>query len=106
MTFDPYAPYGELIAATSIARSRRGTSGVVTARTGSADRQGIEDALVSASAPDIVCLVESWSSTGETTQAAQLVGVERLGLAHHHFVGRLGAGGLGLGQSGWYRAGR
>jgi endonuclease/exonuclease/phosphatase family metal-dependent hydrolase len=43
----------------------------------------IEDSLAAAT-PDIVCLVESWSST-ETTQAERIA--QRLGVEHQLFVG-------------------
>jgi endonuclease/exonuclease/phosphatase family metal-dependent hydrolase len=43
----------------------------------------IEESLA-AEDPDIVCLVESWSSA-ETTQAARVA--ERLGVEHHLFIG-------------------
>ena len=46
-------------------------------------KAAIEDSLVAAG-PDIICLVESWSST-ETTQAARIA--QRLGVEHQLFVG-------------------
>lgn len=80
MTFDPYAPYGEVVATTM-----RVVTWNVWGRYGEWQRRqaAIEEVLVSA-APDVVCLVESWSSA-ETTQAARVA--ERLGAGHHLFVG-------------------
>lgn len=80
MTFDPYAPYGAVVAT-----SLRLVTWNVWGRYGQWERRqaAIEDVLVSAM-PDIVCLVESWSSTG-TTQAARVA--HRLGVEHHLFVG-------------------
>jgi endonuclease/exonuclease/phosphatase family metal-dependent hydrolase len=81
VSFDPYAPYGELIASTV-----RVATWNVWGRYGEdwkLRQEGIEEALLGVS-PDLVCLVETWRQ-GETTQP-QLVASE-LGLSHHHFVG-------------------
>jgi endonuclease/exonuclease/phosphatase family metal-dependent hydrolase len=80
MTFDPYAPYGEVVATTM-----RVVTWNVWGRHGDWRRRqaGIEEVLASA-APDVVCLVESWSAPGDS-QAARVA--QRLGLAHHVFVG-------------------
>jgi endonuclease/exonuclease/phosphatase family metal-dependent hydrolase len=80
VTFDPYAPYGEVVETTM-----RIVTWNVWGRYGQWQRRqaAIEEVLVAAS-PDIVCLVESWSSAG-TTQAARIA--RRLGAGHHLFVG-------------------
>jgi endonuclease/exonuclease/phosphatase family metal-dependent hydrolase len=80
MTFDPYAPYGEVVTTTV-----RVVTWNVWGRYGEWQRRqaALEDVLASAT-PDVVCLVESWSSA-ETTQAARIA--RRLGLDHHVFVG-------------------
>lgn len=81
MSFDPYAPYGQLVESTI-----RIVTWNVWGRYGDnwKDRQaGIEDELIAAS-PDVVCFVEAWRQ-GDTSQP-ELV-AERLGLPHHHFVG-------------------
>jgi endonuclease/exonuclease/phosphatase family metal-dependent hydrolase len=80
VTFDPYAPYGAVVETTV-----RVVTWNVWGRYGQWQRRqaAIEDALASVR-PDIVCLVESWSSTG-TTQAERVA--RRLGVEHHLFVG-------------------
>jgi endonuclease/exonuclease/phosphatase family metal-dependent hydrolase len=80
VTFDPYTPYGEVVATTM-----RVVTWNVWGRYGLWQRrqEAVEDVLVAAT-PDIVCLVESWSSA-ETTQAARVA--QRLGVEHHLFVG-------------------
>jgi endonuclease/exonuclease/phosphatase family metal-dependent hydrolase len=81
VSFDPYAPYGQLIESTV-----RLAIWNVWGRYGEdwSNRQaGIEETLLGVT-PDLVCLVEAWRQ-GETTQS-QLV-ASKLGLPHHHFVG-------------------
>ena len=80
MSFDQYAPYGPVVET-----SLRVVTWNVWGRYGQwQERQAaIEDSLVAAS-PDIVCLIESWSSN-ETTQAERVA--QRLGMEHHLFVG-------------------
>lgn len=81
MSFDPYAPYGQVVESTV-----RIATWNVWGRFGPEWEQrqaGIEDALVQAG-PDVVCLVEAWRQ-GEKSQPALVA--ERLGLAHHCFTG-------------------
>ncbi len=81
MSFDPYAPYGPLVESTF-----RIVTWNVWGRYGPRweERQtAIEEDLLRAT-PDVVCLVEAWRQAG-TTQPELIA--ERLGLAHHHFVG-------------------
>jgi endonuclease/exonuclease/phosphatase family metal-dependent hydrolase len=80
VSFDQYAPYGSVVETTV-----RVVTWNVWGRFGQWQEReaAIEDALV-ATSPDIVCLVESWSST-ESTQAEQVA--QRLGLKHQLFVG-------------------
>jgi endonuclease/exonuclease/phosphatase family metal-dependent hydrolase len=80
VSFDQYAPYGPVVES-----SLRVVTWNVWGRYGPWQERetAIEDSLVAAN-PDIVCLVESWSSA-ETTQA-ELV-AERLGVEHHLFAG-------------------
>lgn len=80
VSFDQYAPYGPVVETTV-----RVVTWNVWGRYGQWQEReaAIEDAL-SAVSPDIVCLVESWSST-KTTQAEQVA--RRLGLKHQLFVG-------------------
>jgi endonuclease/exonuclease/phosphatase family metal-dependent hydrolase len=80
VSFDQYAPYGPVVES-----SLRVVTWNVWGRYGQwQERQAaIEDSLV-ATDPDIVCLVESWSSAG-TTQAGRIA--ERLGVEHHVFAG-------------------
>jgi endonuclease/exonuclease/phosphatase family metal-dependent hydrolase len=80
MSFDHYAPYGAVVESTV-----RVVTWNVWGRYGQwRERQAaIEEALVAMS-PDIICLVESWSSAG-TTQAEQVA--KYLGLEHQLFVG-------------------
>lgn len=80
MSFDQYAPYGPVVET-----SLRVVTWNVWGRYGQwGERQAaIEDSLEAAN-PDIVCLVESWSTT-ETTQAERVA--KRLGMEHQIFVG-------------------
>jgi endonuclease/exonuclease/phosphatase family metal-dependent hydrolase len=80
VSFDQYQPYGP-VTETSL----RLVTWNVWGRYGQwEDRQAaIEDSLDAVS-PDIICLVESWSSS-ETTQAERVA--ERLGVEHQLFVG-------------------
>jgi endonuclease/exonuclease/phosphatase family metal-dependent hydrolase len=81
VSFDPYAPYGQLVQSTI-----RIVSWNVWGRYGVdwKDRQaGIEDTLFEAG-PDVVCLVEAWRQGG--TNQPELI-AKRLELAHHHFAG-------------------
>ena len=80
MTFNPYEPYGPPVETTM-----RIVTWNVWGRYGEwAQRlDGIEDVLTAA-APDVVCLAEAWS-TEESTQPAEIA--TRLGLGHHLFVG-------------------
>jgi len=80
VSFDQYAPYGPIVETTL-----RVATWNVWGRYGQwQERQAaIEDALVARS-PDIVCLIESWSSP-ETTQAEQVA--QRLGVEYQLFVG-------------------
>jgi endonuclease/exonuclease/phosphatase family metal-dependent hydrolase len=80
VSFDQYAPYGPVVET-----SLRLVTWNVWGRYGQwQERQvAIEDSLVAAG-PDIICLVESWSST-ETTQAERIA--QRLGVEHQLFVG-------------------
>jgi endonuclease/exonuclease/phosphatase family metal-dependent hydrolase len=80
MAFDPYQPYGPLVET-----RLRVVTWNVWGRYGDIDQRqaGIEDALASV-APDVVCLVESWSQSDE--RQVDRIG-DRLGLAHRHFVG-------------------
>lgn len=87
MSFDQYAPYGPVVQTTM-----RVATWNVWGRFGRwAERQaGIEETLAAA-APDVVCLVESWS-TGEADQPGQVA--RRLGLGHSVSTG-------GREQEGW-----
>ncbi len=80
VSFDQYAPYGPIVETTL-----RVVNWNVWGRYRQwQERQaGIEEALF-ATSPDVVCLVESWSSP-ETTQAEQIA--QRLGVEHQLFVG-------------------
>lgn len=80
MSFDPYAPYGPLVETTV-----RVVAWNVWGRYGEWEKRqaGIEDLLVGV-APDVVCLVESWSAD-HGTQAARIA--KRLGVDHSLFVG-------------------
>jgi endonuclease/exonuclease/phosphatase family metal-dependent hydrolase len=81
VSFDPYAPYGQLVESTV-----RVVTWNVWGRHGEEweDRQaGIEDVLVEVD-PDVVCLVEAWRQ-GDTTQPELIA--KQLGLTHHLFVG-------------------
>jgi endonuclease/exonuclease/phosphatase family metal-dependent hydrolase len=75
MSFDPYAPYGPLVESTG-----RIVTWNVWGRYGdwSERLDGLVEVLAE-SAPDIVCLEESWSTAGETQ--AEIIG-EALGLPH------------------------
>jgi endonuclease/exonuclease/phosphatase family metal-dependent hydrolase len=81
MSFDPYAPYGQLVESTI-----RIVTWNVWGRFGDdwKERQaGIEEVLFEAG-PDVVCLVEAWRQ-GEKNQPELIA--ERLELPHHHFAG-------------------
>jgi endonuclease/exonuclease/phosphatase family metal-dependent hydrolase len=80
VTFDPYAPYGPLVESTV-----RVVAWNVWGRYGDWEQRqaGIEE-VVAGTAPDLVCLAESWSAPGGT-QAARIA--ERLGVEHSLFVG-------------------
>jgi endonuclease/exonuclease/phosphatase family metal-dependent hydrolase len=81
VSFDPYAPYGPLVEATV-----RIVTWNVWGRYGDGWRRrqaGIEDTLADVD-PDVVCLLEAWRDD-ETSQSEQVA--ERLGQAHHRFVG-------------------
>jgi exonuclease III len=80
VSFDPYEPYGPVVSTTM-----RVVSWNVWGRYGRWDEReaGIEETLANAS-PDVVCLVESWS-TEEATQPDLVA--NRLGLQHHLFLG-------------------
>jgi endonuclease/exonuclease/phosphatase family metal-dependent hydrolase len=77
---DPYAPYGPLVDTTV-----RVVVWNVWSRYGDWGRRqaGIEDILVR-TAPDLVCLVETWSMS-DGTQAERIA--QRLGVDHSLFVG-------------------
>ena len=93
MSFDPYAPYGALVDTTL-----RVVTWNVWGRYGAIEQReaDIEDELAAVS-PDVVGLVESWS-TADANQA-DLVG-NRLGLEHRMFVAGMDvddwSSGLGL----------
>lgn len=80
MSFNQYEPYGPVVETTI-----RVVTWNVWGRYGDwKQRQdGIGQTLAAAS-PDIVCMVESWS-TPDTTQAAAIAG--QLGFDHHHCAG-------------------
>ena len=79
MSLDPFLPYGPLVESTV-----RIVTWNVWGRYGDDSRQSlIEEALFNAQ-PDVVCLVESWSTT-ETDQPSRIA--QRLGLDHALFVG-------------------
>jgi len=80
MSFDQYQPYGPVVETTM-----RIVTWNVWGRYGRwRERQaGIEEALA-ASAPDVVCLMESWSH-GDSAQAALVA--RRLGFGHSLFCG-------------------
>jgi endonuclease/exonuclease/phosphatase family metal-dependent hydrolase len=80
VSFDPYAPYGPVV------ESRlRVVTWNVWGRYGQwQERQAAIESALAGVEPDIVCLIESWS-TPVTTQA-ELV-AKRLGLGHHLFEG-------------------
>ena len=80
MSFNPYEPYGPVVETTT-----RVVTWNVWGRYGDwhARQHGIEQVLA-AQSPDIVCMVESWSTPEETQ--ADLVAA-RLGLEHALFVG-------------------
>jgi endonuclease/exonuclease/phosphatase family metal-dependent hydrolase len=81
VAFDPYAPYGSLVES-----NVRIVTWNVWGRYGQdwSERQtGIEDVLVETE-PDLVCLIEAWRH--DDTAQPELV-AERLGVAHHFFVG-------------------
>jgi endonuclease/exonuclease/phosphatase family metal-dependent hydrolase len=80
MSFDPYEPYGPVISSTM-----RVATWNVWGRFGDWEQRqvAIEDKLVEA-APDLVCLVESWS-TPDGTQPERTA--SRLGYDHQFFEG-------------------
>ena len=80
MSFDPYLPYGPLVETTM-----RVVTWNVWGRYGRwADRQDALEAVLSEACPDVVCLVESWSTT-ESTQPGHVA--QRLGMHDTLFVG-------------------
>ena len=80
MSFDPYAPYGPVVTTTL-----RVVTWNVWGRYGQwEERQAGIEAVLSAASPDIVCLVESWS-TDDDSQAAQLA--KGLGMENTVFSG-------------------
>lgn len=80
VSFDQYAPYGPVVETTL-----RIVTWNVWGRYGQwQERQAAIEEALAAVGPDIVCLVESWSSS-ETTQAELIA--HRLGMEHHVFVG-------------------
>jgi endonuclease/exonuclease/phosphatase family metal-dependent hydrolase len=81
VAFDPYAPYGPLVASTF-----RVVTWNVRGRHGSDWRRrqsGIEDVLAEVG-PDVVCLVEAWQD--RMASQPELI-AKRLGLGHHRFEG-------------------
>jgi endonuclease/exonuclease/phosphatase family metal-dependent hydrolase len=81
VSFDPYAPYGQLVESTV-----RIVTWNVWGRYGDdwkARQAGIEDVLKEVD-PDVVCLAEAWRQ--ETTTQPGLI-AKRLGSTHHRFVG-------------------
>jgi endonuclease/exonuclease/phosphatase family metal-dependent hydrolase len=81
VSFDPYAPYGQLAESTI-----RVVTWNVWGRYGTdweRRQAGIEDELLEL-APDVVCLVEAWRM-GETTQPEAIA--TRLGMPYHCFLG-------------------
>lgn len=81
MSFDPYAPYGQLVESTV-----RLATWNVWGRYGEdweSRQAGIEEVLFDVG-PDVVCLVEAWC-TGDTSQPELIA--TRLGLPHRCFVG-------------------
>jgi endonuclease/exonuclease/phosphatase family metal-dependent hydrolase len=80
MAFDPYMPYGPLVETTM-----RVITWNVWGRYGSwEERQNALEAVLAPARPDVVCLVESWS-TPTTTQPARIAA--ELGQQHSLFVG-------------------
>jgi endonuclease/exonuclease/phosphatase family metal-dependent hydrolase len=81
VSFDPYAPYGPVVASTI-----RVVTWNVWGRYGPDHeaRQAALEQILADTAPDLVCLVEAWGQGG-VTQPGLVAG--RLGLAHHEFVG-------------------
>ena len=81
MSFDPYAPYGPVVASTV-----RVVTWNVWGRYG-ADweaRQAALEETLAGTAPDLVCLVEAWRQ-GDQTQPGRVAA--RLGLRYHQFTG-------------------
>jgi endonuclease/exonuclease/phosphatase family metal-dependent hydrolase len=80
VTFNQYEPYGPVVETTMriVSWNVWGRYGLFEAR-----ESGIEDALMEA-APDVVCIVESWS-TADANQPDLIA--DRLGLGHRLFVG-------------------
>lgn len=80
MSFDQYAPYGAVVES-----SLRVVTWNVWGRYGQwEERQAAIETVLAERNPDIVCLVESWSSS-ETTQANLVA--RRLGFEHDLFTG-------------------
>lgn len=81
MNFDPYAPYGPVIESTV-----RVVTWNVWGRYGAEreKRQAVLEETLAETGPDLICLIEAWSQDG-STQPGRIA--ERLGLAHHQFVG-------------------
>ncbi len=81
MSFDPYAPYGPVVASTV-----RVVTWNVWGRYGAdaeARQAALEDTLAE-TGPDLVCLVEAWRQ-GDQTQPGRVAA--RLGLPYHRFTG-------------------
>jgi endonuclease/exonuclease/phosphatase family metal-dependent hydrolase len=87
VSFDPYEPYGPLVATTF-----RVATWNVWGRYGDADeREAAIEAELASAQPDVVCLVEAWS-TGDANQPARIA--KCLGVEHACFDG-------GLERDGW-----
>jgi endonuclease/exonuclease/phosphatase family metal-dependent hydrolase len=81
VSFDPYAPYGDLVESTV-----RVVTWNVWGRYGPdwETRQTALEAALAEAEPDVICLVEAWRQ-GQTSQPERIA--RRLGRPHHHFVG-------------------
>ena len=81
MSFDPYAPYGPLIESTV-----RVVTWNVWGRYGTdrEARQALLEEALAQTAPDVICLIESWRQD-DVTQPRRIA--DRLGLEHHQFTG-------------------
>ena len=91
MSFDQYAPYGSVVES-----SLRVVTWNVWGRYGQwQERQAAIEESLAAANPDIVCLVESWSSA-ETTQAKLIAAAAGRGTSR--LRRRLGPGRLGFGH--------